>query len=70
MMGTMGRTLLAHEPLVHEAPRMSEGAVSGLHPRVGHVELELVRERLHQVPAETGVHGEGPVRSRRRTSPQ
>src|SRR5262249_47914404 len=35
-----------HDALVHEAPRVPEGAVPGLHAHVGYVELEVVGEHL------------------------
>ena len=40
-----GHHAIAHEPLVHEAPRVAEGAVARLHADVGDVEVEVVRER-------------------------
>ncbi len=56
-----GHHPVAHEPLVHEAPGVTEGTVARLHADVGHVEVEVSRERLDQVPAEGRIHREGPV---------
>src|SRR4029450_9619026 len=42
---------VAHQSLMHEAPRVAEGRVPRLHPDVGDVAAMLAREGLHDVHA-------------------
>jgi hypothetical protein len=42
--GHDGNDPRAHQPLVHEAPGVTEGRVTGLHPHVRDVELVLAGE--------------------------